>query len=49
MSLAYVLRKAGRREEARTALLEALELYERKGDIADAAKARAHLDDLLIN
>jgi class 3 adenylate cyclase/tetratricopeptide (TPR) repeat protein len=46
MSLAYVLRKAGRPGEARTMLREALELYERKGDVADASKARAELGDL---
>jgi tetratricopeptide (TPR) repeat protein len=46
MSLAYVLRKAGRAREAATVLREALELYERKGDVADASKARAELEDL---
>src|SRR5207344_2126041 len=40
MSLAYVLRKAGRAQEAARVLREALELYERKGDVADASKAR---------
>jgi hypothetical protein len=44
MSLAYVLRKAGRTEEATTVVREALELYERKGDVADASKARAELE-----
>ena len=46
MSLAYVLRKAGRSGEATTVLREALELYERKGDVADASKARAELEDV---
>jgi Flp pilus assembly protein TadD len=46
MSLAYVLRKAGRLGEAATVLREALELYERKGDVADASKARAELEDV---
>jgi tetratricopeptide (TPR) repeat protein len=46
MSLAYVLRTAGRAQEAATVLREALELYERKGDIADASKARAELEDV---
>ncbi len=49
MSLAYVLRKAGRPSEAATVLREALELYERKGDVADASKARAELDDITTN
>ncbi len=44
MSLAYVLRKAGRAQEAATVLREALELYERKGDVADTSKARAELE-----
>ena len=46
MSFAYVLRKAGRPAEATTVLREALELYERKGDVADATKARAELEDV---
>jgi len=46
MSLAYVLRKAGRAREAATVLREALELFERKGDVADASKARAELEDV---
>lgn len=46
MSLAYVLRKAGRPGEATTVLRDALELYELKGDIADASKARAELADI---
>ena len=45
LSLAYVLRKGGRAREAATVLREALELYERKGDVADASKARAELED----
>lgn len=46
MSLAYVLRKAVRPGEAMTVVREALELYERKGDVADASKARAQLEDI---
>ena len=46
MSLAYVLRTAGRPGEATTVLREALELYERKGDVADASRARADLEAL---
>jgi hypothetical protein len=46
MSLAYVLRKAGKAPEAATVLRAALELYERKGDVADASKARAELEDV---
>ncbi len=43
ISLAYVLRKAGRPIEAAEAAREALDLYERKGDIADARTTRALL------
>jgi class 3 adenylate cyclase/tetratricopeptide (TPR) repeat protein len=39
--LATVLRSAGRSEEAADAANEALQLYERKGNIVSAAKARA--------
>jgi class 3 adenylate cyclase/tetratricopeptide (TPR) repeat protein len=46
MSLGYVLRKAVRLGEAMTVVREALELYERKGDVADASKARAQLEDI---
>jgi tetratricopeptide (TPR) repeat protein len=46
MSLAYVLRKAGRAGEAMIVLREALDLYERKGDVADASKARVELEDV---
>jgi tetratricopeptide (TPR) repeat protein len=49
MSLGYVLRMAGRPEEATTVVREALAIYERKGDIADAAKARAELEDFAID
>ena len=44
--LAEVLRLAGRAGEAAAALEEAIELYERKGNVVSAAKARAALDDL---
>jgi hypothetical protein len=46
MSLAYVLRSAGRPEEATTVVREALELYDHKGDVADASRARAELNEL---
>jgi tetratricopeptide (TPR) repeat protein len=46
MSLAYVLRKADRQEEAAAAAREALGFYERKGDIADSATARALLAEI---
>ena len=44
--LAEVLRLAGRLEEAAGALEEAVALYERKGNVVSAAKARAALDEL---
>jgi hypothetical protein len=46
MSLAYVLRKAGKPGEATAVVRDASELYERKGDVADASRARAELDDI---
>ncbi len=46
MSLAYVLRAAGRPGEAGAVLNEALELFERKGDVADVRRVRAELEDL---
>jgi class 3 adenylate cyclase/tetratricopeptide (TPR) repeat protein len=46
MSLAYVLRAADRRDEAAVPAREALELFERKGDVADAERARSLLEDL---
>ena len=46
MSLAYVLRRAGSAQDAATVLREALELFERKGDIADSSKARAEREDV---
>jgi class 3 adenylate cyclase/tetratricopeptide (TPR) repeat protein len=49
MSLAYVLREAGRPGEATSVLREALVLYELKGDVADASKARAELEELATN
>ena len=49
MSLAYVLRRAGRSGEAATVLRDALELYERKGDVADASKALVELEDISAN
>jgi len=44
--LAEVLRLAGRPTEAATALEEARSLYERKGNVVSAAKARAMLEEL---
>jgi class 3 adenylate cyclase/tetratricopeptide (TPR) repeat protein len=44
--LGETLRVGGRSAEAVRALEEALQLYERKGDIASAAKTRALLDEM---
>ena len=44
--LSEVLRLAGRAQPAREAVEEALRLYERKGNIVSAARARAVLADL---
>ena len=44
--LAEVLRLAGRPEEAASALEEAVALYERKGNVVSAAKARALLEEV---
>ena len=44
--LAEVLRLAGEPAEAAAALEEAVALYERKGNVVSAAKARAALDEL---
>jgi tetratricopeptide (TPR) repeat protein len=44
--LADVLRLAGRREEAASALEEAVALYERKENSVSAAKARALLENV---
>ena len=46
MNLADVLRCCGRVDEAVAALEAALELFERKGNLASAAKARVVLDEL---
>jgi tetratricopeptide (TPR) repeat protein len=46
VALAEVMRAAGRPAEAAVALEEALALYERKGNVVSAAKARAALDEL---
>lgn len=43
LSLAEVLRRAGRGDEAEAAAREALALFERKGDLPDADRARALL------
>jgi tetratricopeptide (TPR) repeat protein len=43
-ALAEVLAAAGKHEEARAAAQQALELHERKGNAASAARARALLD-----
>ena len=45
-SLAEVLRLAGRPKEAAAALDEALDLYQRKGDVVSAARTRALLGEL---
>ena len=46
IDLAEVLRLSGQPEEAASALEEAVGLYERKGNVVSAAKARALLDEL---
>jgi tetratricopeptide (TPR) repeat protein len=46
IGLAYVLRKAGRPKEAADAAREGLDLYERKGDVADAGRTRALLAEI---
>jgi len=45
MGLAEVLRLAGRTDEAREVLAEALARYEQKGNEVMAARARALLED----
>jgi tetratricopeptide (TPR) repeat protein len=44
LDLAEVLSLAGRHDEARGELAEALRLYEQKGDVVGAARARASLE-----
>jgi hypothetical protein len=46
VDLAEILERAGRPEEAVTPLREAIDLYERKGNVVSAAKARALLGQL---
>jgi class 3 adenylate cyclase/tetratricopeptide (TPR) repeat protein len=46
MDLAEVLRLAGRMEEAASAVRDALDLFERKGDIVSAGKARSAIRGL---
>jgi class 3 adenylate cyclase/tetratricopeptide (TPR) repeat protein len=46
MDLAEVLRLAGRADEAVSPLQDALRVYEEKGNVVAAAKARAALDEL---
>jgi hypothetical protein len=43
LALATVLRAAGREDEAVATAREALELFERKGDVPDARRARSIL------
>jgi len=45
MDLAEVRRLAGRADDARPALEQALQLYEQKGNLVSAAKARALLGE----
>lgn len=47
--LAEVLRLAGREDEARAALEEAIVLYEQKGNLLASAAARASLDSQVEN
>jgi hypothetical protein len=46
MALAEVLRQAGRDEEARSAAQEAIQLYERRGNVVSVARAGALLGEL---
>jgi hypothetical protein len=46
LTLAHVLRKTGRIEEAGWAAAEALQLCEQKGNVVTAKEARALLDEL---
>ena len=46
VDLAEILARAGRPEEGASPLREAVDLYERKGNVVSAAKARALLDEL---
>ena len=48
MALAEVLRVCGRSEEAGSVIEGAVRLYEQKGNVVSAAKARALLDELAI-
>jgi hypothetical protein len=41
MDLAEVLLRAGQRAEAQPVIAEAIELYDRKGNLASAARARS--------
>ena len=47
MTLAEVMRSAGASDEAATAFRDALELYEAKGNLVSAERARAMLDELI--
>jgi len=47
LDLAEVLQRAGRTEEARAALQEALQLFEAKENVVAARKARARLENLV--
>jgi class 3 adenylate cyclase/tetratricopeptide (TPR) repeat protein len=49
MDLAEVLEAAGRVDEAILPIQDALALYEAKGDVVSAAKARAHLTELQLS
>ena len=44
VALAEVVRLSGRPEDEATALREAIDLYERKGNMMSAARARTRLD-----
>ena len=46
LTLAEILGRQGRRDEADEAAREALSLYERKGNVVSAARARAVLSSL---
>ena len=44
VNLAFVLERAGRADEAADALCDALALYQRKGNVVAAARARALIE-----
>jgi hypothetical protein len=47
MDLAEILRLSGRGPEAEELVLDAIGLYQRKGDLVSEARARKELDELI--